>query len=315
MLRVLKNRKVICDSVHSRLASSLRSNTTHQVPTSASLRSLNSVSLATMSKMPPPIEYNIVLPRLGRSFLRKDWSLPNQQQTTQGQYWNFQTAFQNGGTTPRVVYVNSEAGLNKYMHELQSSPVLGFDMEWTYRTPVSMIQICTSKLILLVHLTRMRIYSPEYFPRRLKELMESPDHIKCGVAIQGDATRLLKAFQVSSKGLCELSRYARAVDPETWIGNPRTSGNRLIALTKLAHQYLGLPLDKGPVQVSNWDQGKLKASQLQYAAIDVYASLQIFLELERMRQQKLPQLESYTLDFPFINVPVPKKTASKVRSA
>ena len=68
---------------------------------------------------------------------------------------------------------------------------LGFDMEWdpAFRrgqaeNPTALIQICSSSLIVLLHLTRMKS-----IPSGLTKILTDPHIIKCGVAILSDAKK------------------------------------------------------------------------------------------------------------------------------
>ncbi|CCG84190.1 protein of unknown function [Taphrina deformans PYCC 5710] len=181
------------------------------------------------------------------------------------------------GSPPVVIYVTNENQLNSVITLLQG-PILSLDMEWiawTKKKNISLIQLSDANTVLLIQICRFAT-----FPRRLREIIEDPTWIKCGVAIMGaDASRLRDVYNVWAQGICELSFFARLVDRETH--GPK---NNLVKLSTLAYHYLGSELAKGDVRCSDWSRFPLTQEQRHYAAVDAYAGYLIFAELERRRQ-------------------------------
>lgn len=182
------------------------------------------------------------------------------------------------GHPPVVIYVTNENQFNSVI-KLLKGPVLSVDLEWVIRRTmnISLIQVSDANTVLLIQIFRF-----PRFPPKLREILENPKIIKCGVAIMGaDMSKLRDLYNVWAQGVCELSAFARLIDRADH--GPQ---NRLISLSGLAEYYLGAPLRKGPVRASNWNQIPLSAEQREYAAIDAYAGYLIFIELERRRQER-----------------------------
>ncbi|WRT67397.1 uncharacterized protein IL334_004368 [Kwoniella shivajii] len=158
----------------------------------------------------------------------------------------------------------------------------------------ALMQFCDEKLVVLVHLgEKMDI------PSKAIEILRSPSIYKLGVQVRGDGQKLLRDFpdhfipprpsppttispsnDIGLKGLFELSLLARAVDS---IGTG--PGGGLISLSNLSKWYLEKELDKDKdVRKGDWT-GVLDQKQKDYAANDVYASLQIFNKLRSIAKE------------------------------
>lgn len=87
-------------------------------------------------------------------------------------------------------------------------------------------------------------------PPTLRELVESDQILKIGVNAIGDHRRLRDFINVRPRGVFELSDLHNLVSSveNKVIKIPK----RLLSLAKQTLEYLGLPLDKGPVRVSDW---------------------------------------------------------------
>ncbi|KAM0791355.1 hypothetical protein ACM66B_005822 [Microbotryomycetes sp. NB124-2] len=185
---------------------------------------------------------------------------------------------------PRFVYTSDEQVVDREVANLvrlaSRSPeiaaehaVLGFDLEWDPSTRrgienrTAVLQLCSVDTILIVHLSKMR-----RFPESVKRLMEDRNVIKCGVQIGGDSSKLRRDFDVKPQGLLELSTLAKAANPE-YKERPG-----LIGLQALVGSTLQRYLPKGDVRTSLWSRS-LSSDQKQYAADDVYSSLQTFRAL------------------------------------
>ncbi|WWD09843.1 hypothetical protein V865_007971 [Kwoniella europaea PYCC6329] len=216
---------------------------------------------------------------------------------------------------PQIAYTNSIEEANDLLGCLKGD-ILGFDLEWppagTYKISqpdgttknvkigmtwdekkggyvfgqgrTALMQFADERLVVLVHLgEKMDI------PPKAIEILRSPTIYKLGVQVRGDGQKLLRDFpqhftstsssDIGIKGLLELSFLARGVDP---IGTG--PGNSLIGLSRLAERYLGKRLDKSlDVRKGNWFE-RLDQKQKDYAANDVYASLQIYKSLRRIAE-------------------------------
>nr|XP_019013796.1 uncharacterized protein I206_01870 [Kwoniella pini CBS 10737]OCF52577.1 hypothetical protein I206_01870 [Kwoniella pini CBS 10737] len=216
---------------------------------------------------------------------------------------------------PQVVYTSSTEEANDLLSCLKGN-VLGFDLEWppagvykmtrpdgsTWEKKIGMtwdpikkeyifgqgrtalMQFCDDKLIVLIHLGESMD-----IPNKAIEILRSPSIYKMGVQVNGDGRKLLRDFpqhfpstppELSLHGLLELSALARGVDP---INTGPGSG--LISLATLCRTYLGKQLDKDKdVRRGDWFS-VLDQKQKDYAANDVYSSLQIYKKLRVMAEE------------------------------
>ncbi|WVO14188.1 hypothetical protein L204_101820 [Cryptococcus depauperatus] len=198
---------------------------------------------------------------------------------------------------PTVVYTRSITEADDLIGCLKGSMV-GFDIEWPMKLNkkwnrttnryefqqgrTAMVQLCDEKLIILIHLeTTMDL------PPKLIDLIRDPKVYKLGVNSKGDGQKLIRDFPQhfpEDKGpssLLELSWMAKAVDPDR-AGYGRT----LIALSVLCRGYLGRELDKDPnVRQSDWSR-ELNVNQREYAANDVFVSIQLFYTFQRLAQER-----------------------------
>jgi len=150
--------------------------------------------------------------------------------------------------------------------------IVGLDAEWTFNryrpswTPVSIIQIayneCNVMIIKLKHQTVL--------PQALLTFLSRDDIIKAGKNINGDLSRLQQSYRdqpLNVKGQVELGTFCR----ERGL---ITSGNSSLAVICAHVLQRHLPKETS-VRESNWD-GNLSRKQIQYAALDAWASLEIY---------------------------------------
>jgi ribonuclease D len=109
------------------------------------------------------------------------------------------------------------------------------------------VQICDGETVLLFHVGTGVQPGPA-----LVALLADPRRLKAGVAVRGDALKLLRDFPACGAnppaGLVELSHVARALEPRRW------ASRSLVALRRLTQGLLRKDLDKGPVRTGAWDQ-------------------------------------------------------------
>ncbi|EPE10303.1 3 -5 exonuclease [Ophiostoma piceae UAMH 11346] len=167
-------------------------------------------------------------------------------------------------------------------------PMLGFDLEWMAdaakwegpRKNVCLLQLASPSRIGLFHL--FLFPTRDLMPPTLRKILETPDIIKAGVNIKGDATRLRNHLAVNMQGLVELSHLHRLVKYSK-TGEHHLISKRLVSLAAQVEENLKLPLFKGQdVRAGNWSR-PLRMDQIIYSASDAYASVQIFAVLEKER--------------------------------
>ena len=173
--------------------------------------------------------------------------------------------------------------------------VIGFDIEWSAQAKstdgikknVSLVQIACEERIALFHIARYPnsdnvddLVAPTF-----KQIMESREITKVGVAIKGDCTRLKNFLGIHCQGLFELSYLHKLVN--YCSGNIAKVDRRYVRLADQVQEHLRLPLLKGDIQTSDWGRD-LDYQQTHYAASDSYAGLQLFHVLEAKRQSFNP---------------------------
>ncbi|KAF8922276.1 ribonuclease H-like domain-containing protein [Mucidula mucida] len=178
---------------------------------------------------------------------------------------------------PRMYITDVQAANNAIASQLGSYiGHCGFDLEWRpsfmkgeREHPVSLVQIATSDIAFLFHVSAM-----DSFPSLLKDLLENPAILKVGVGIQDDAKKLFRDWNVSVLSCVDLSLLARSVDNARWKGRYSAP----IGLSRLVESYFNCVLPKGRISRSNW-AATLSEEQQRYAANDAHAGYAIYAHL------------------------------------
>ena len=126
-----------------------------------------------------------------------------------------------------------------------------------------MIQVASESAIALIHIAQIGLDDSgkpldnsktddagDLVSPTLRKIIESDQILKTGVNILGDARRLRDYLSLRPQGVFELSDLHNSVTCAE--NNIEKVPRKLLALSKQAHQTLGLPLDKGTVRVSDW---------------------------------------------------------------
>ncbi|KZO90988.1 ribonuclease H-like protein, partial [Calocera viscosa TUFC12733] len=178
--------------------------------------------------------------------------------------------------SPTRVHTRSASEMNDLL-PLLSGP-LGFDMEWKFgftrerggpprkwESRTGTIQLGDERLVLILQVEGMR-----ELPRELRRVIEDPEVPKMGVNIRLDFRKLVRDFPgLRPAHVVELSFLAKCVDPAL------PSNRKLVSLARLTARYLHARLSKDQeVRCSDWT-GELGEAQLEYAANDVHASMQV----------------------------------------
>ena len=163
--------------------------------------------------------------------------------------------------------------MEKAVERLTEEGLLGFDTETrpSFKRgeyyPPALIQIATAEKVFLFRISKTKSLEP------LLPILESPDLIKCGVAIHDDVKQLRKFSDFEAGGFLEINRLTQELGYEN---------KGLRALTGL---LLGGRISKA-AQVSNWARDQLDQRQIKYAATDAWISREIYLKaLAEMQAQ------------------------------
>lgn len=163
----------------------------------------------------------------------------------------------------KIHYCRSKHTMERVCKEyFMDEPVLGFDLEWMVdstkkqgaRRNVSLIQLASPSRVALFHTAIFSDKDIVALGPNFKHIMESPDILKTGVAIKGDATRLRNFFEIDSRGLMELSHLYKLVTLSR-SGEFKAINRKLVTLATQVQDFLHLPLYKGQdVRGSDWSK-------------------------------------------------------------
>lgn len=210
-------------------------------------------------------------------------------------YTMYHRAGENGKVdNVKVHYCESKATTERVCKEyFLNEDVIGLDLEWMKfarrtdgpRQNVSLIQIASPSRIALIHVA-VFTEKEDFLGPSFRKIMENPNVSKVGVNIIPDCTRLKNHLGVTVRGVFELSHLYRVVKylPEM----PNLVHKGLVSLATQVEDQLLLPLYKGEVvRTGNWMR-RLSSQQINYAASDAYAGLQLYYVLEEKRKALVP---------------------------
>lgn len=160
-----------------------------------------------------------------------------------------------------------------------SPKVLGFDTETkpTFKKGVyhrvALLQLSNQKRTLLIQLTQIQdkaVLEP------LQQLLQSRRILKVGIAIGDDAKSLHQDHGLITNKMIDLQNLALA------------SGIGAQSLSKIYALLFGKRIAKGQ-QLSDWEHHTLTEAQQNYAALDAYAGLRIYLKLRKQATKEMWQ--------------------------
>ncbi|KAI8988620.1 ribonuclease H-like domain-containing protein [Mycotypha africana] len=188
----------------------------------------------------------------------------------------------------KITCINTAKDVERYLkHLMEREKVFGVDLEWPpsfkkgeKEKKTSLVQICSSKHILLIQLTNMIMKGDVIsgkavgFPPILRQFFQDKSIYKSGVNIYMDGLKLFRDFGIKANGLVELR------DMAVLTKSPKLDICHLRSLQALTGLFLDKYLPKGSVRLSNWSN-KLSTSQIKYAALDAYASYKLYRVFEQ----------------------------------
>jgi len=211
--------------------------------------------------------------------------------STTAAYWRYSLYEHPTRGKVKVHYCKSKETTERTAQLFLGKEVVGFDIEWKpqaqatdgLKKNVSLIQLASEERIALFHVARYPKGETvdDFVAPTLKSIMEDPNISKVGVSVKSDCTRLRKFMGIESRGLFELSHLYKLVKFSP--GSVKKIDRRLVSLAKQVEEHLQLPLWKGEVRSSDWSTD-LNYQQMQYAASDSYAGLQLFNTMESKRK-------------------------------
>ncbi|MCJ1247479.1 hypothetical protein MMC30_004693 [Trapelia coarctata] len=211
--------------------------------------------------------------------------------STMAAYWRYSLYEHPTRGKVKVHYCKSKETTERTAQLFLGKGVVGFDIEWKpqaqmtdgLKKNVSLIQLASEERIALFHIARYPKGETidDFLAPTLKCIMEDPNISKVGVSVKSDCTRLRKFMGIESRGLFELSHLYKLIKLSP--GSVKKIDKRLVSLAQQVEEHLQLPLWKGDVRSSDWSTN-LNYQQMQYAASDSYAGLQLYNTMESKRK-------------------------------
>jgi ribonuclease D len=169
--------------------------------------------------------------------------------------------------------------------ELLKAQIVGLDTEFRagggcqLTDKVSLIQVATETQIVLFHVAQFDgKQTSELIPPSLKRLLESPNIVKTGSGVHGDAARLEKYFDCKVQRAYDLKQFLQIVHPK--------EKSESATLDIMTRRYYEIGLDKTQSnRCTDWTK-PLNEKQKEYAASDAYASLKVFQSIDADRREK-----------------------------
>jgi len=129
------------------------------------------------------------------------------------------------------------------------------------REPVSLVQICGGKWVVIWDLLRLK-----HIPPGLKELLSSKEILKVGVGVKQDGNELVREHEVVVRGLIDIGPVAKGLkcQPQSLQGLTALFTNRFLSKDQ---------------QMSDWGRRPLSDEQILYAATDAHVSREVFLKM------------------------------------
>lgn len=172
-----------------------------------------------------------------------------------------------GSFSGKITLVQKPSEVTKAVNQISAQPILGFDTETrpSFKKgqyfKVAMLQLATAEQAWLFRLHHTG------FPPELQELLTDHSTLKCGVAIRDDLKALQKISSFEPGGFVELASLSKQ------------KGLEVEGLRKLAAILLGIRISKS-AQTTNWESKVLTGKQIEYAATDAWACLEIYRKLQ-----------------------------------
>lgn len=166
----------------------------------------------------------------------------------------------------RTHLILSDEQLAEVSKELMTVKELGFDTETrpSFKKgevfKVALVQLATQNDAYLIRLASITQY---HF---LKQIFESEQIIKIGVAIRQDIKQLRQIFDFTPLNFIELQELAKK------------QGLKNFGLKGMTEEVLQAKLSK-KAKITNWEAPVLSDQQILYAATDAWIGLQIFQRL------------------------------------
>ncbi len=170
-----------------------------------------------------------------------------------------------------IIIVDKDEQIEAACLDIARYPILGFDTETrpSFKAGVSykvaLLQISTPLKCYLFRLNHIPLH------RSILSILERKDIIKLGADVLGDLRALKQLRHFREGGFIDLQKI---------IGD---WGIEEKSLRKMSAIVLGYRISKAQ-RLSNWEATKYTPQQMQYAATDAWACIEIYNRLQKMKK-------------------------------
>ena len=170
----------------------------------------------------------------------------------------------------QVFIIDTPAQADMAVRYLRQFPMLGIDTETrpSFRKgeshKVALLQVATHERCYLFRLCKFGM------TLSLIELMENPNVAKVGISLKDDFRVLQKWAPFEPQNIIELQTLVQDI------------GIKDQSLQKIYANLFGMKISKSQ-RLSNWEADELMVTQQHYAAIDAWACLQIYHQIEELK--------------------------------
>ena len=165
-----------------------------------------------------------------------------------------------------IVLIDQKKQVNDCIERIRQDQILGIDSETRpnfikgERHQVALFQISTASTAFLFRLNKIG------FPHGLTDLLEDPEIIKIGLALENDLPELRRFGPINPASLVDLNKLCPQL------------GFEMIGARKLTALFFGYRVSKAQ-QTSNWEIENLTDAQMVYAATDAWICREIYLKI------------------------------------
>lgn len=185
--------------------------------------------------------------------------------------------------TGKITLVDESSKVEPSIAELRKNDIVGIDTETKpsfikgVSHKVSLLQIATPEQCFLFRLNRIG------FPKVLADFLADKNITKVGLSLHDDLRKLRKRHHFNPENFIDIQSIAK------------NYGIMELSLQKIYAIIFGKKILKSQ-RLSNWEKPQLTDKQLQYAAIDAWASLQIYLQLTKEEPLAKKEIEKLVLE-------------------
>lgn len=185
--------------------------------------------------------------------------------------------------TGKITVVDESSKVESSIAELRKNDIVGIDTETKpsfikgVSHKVSLLQIATPEQCFLFRLNRIG------FPKALADFLADKNITKVGLSLHDDLRKLKKRHHFKPENFIDIQSIVK------------NYGIMELSLQKIYAIIFGEKILKSQ-KLSNWEKPQLTEKQLQYAAIDAWATLQIYLQLVKEEPLAKKEIEKLVLE-------------------